>query len=382
MEQNIRTTLSEYATQMEKDSQFEGLSEQDLINKWTSKLLSMSNEFRKENAKLTFQELYLETVSAISKPSGDNTLFESIPTGFTDLDRMMRGLPLGELIVLGARPAMGKTAFLVSLMANLVPFKIPIAYFSVENSAQQILLRLLSNFTQLPFHNIVSKELTPEQIEEIVSKTQLVKEANITIEDNCFSIDDIIAQTDYLVKEKGVKLILIDYLQLIRVKSRRENNREADIAKVCRELKGLARKYNIVVVVNSQLSRAVETRGGDKKPMLSDLRESGAIEQDADKVLFLYRAEYYNITEDEVGNPTEGIAEIIVAKDRQGGIGFVQLNFIGQCSTFKDIGFNAVKKPHYGAEYFKEIRKDEFKETVNSVVRGSKMNDIEEDHPF
>ncbi|MCX6295499.1 MAG: DnaB-like helicase C-terminal domain-containing protein, partial [Bacteroidetes bacterium] len=212
--------------------------------------------------------------------------------------------------------------------------------------------------------------------------TKAIGEANVMIEDNCFSIDDIIAQVDYLVKEKKVEVVLVDYLQMIKVKSRRDNNREADVAKVCRELKALARKYNIVVVVNSQLSRAVETRGGDKRPQLSDLRESGSIEQDADKVLFIHRPEYYNITEDENGMSTEGIAEIIIAKDRDGAIGSVKLNFVGQCSTYKDLNSSYKKVPHYGAEYFKEIRKDEFKQTIDKVVQGSKMNDIDEDHPF
>jgi replicative DNA helicase len=360
MELKIKKTLSNFAVEIEKDIQFEGLSEQDLINKWTSKVLSLSNEFRKDNTKLTFKELYLETMLSITKPGRECNLFSAIPTGFIDLDRMMKGLPKGELIVIGARPAMGKTAFLVSLMANMIQYNKPTAYFTIENSSQQILLRLVSHYMELSYQNIVSKELTPGQIEDIVFKTKAIGEANVTIEDNCFSIDDIIAQVDYLVKEKKVEVVLVDYLQMIKVKSRRENNREADVAKVCRELKALARKYNIVVVVTSQLSRAVETRGGDKRPQLSDLRESGSIEQDADKVLFIHRPEYYNITEDENGQSTEGVAEIIVAKDREGAIGSLKLNFVGMCSTFKDIDSLFKKTPNYGADFFKEIRKDEF----------------------
>ncbi|MBL0330060.1 MAG: AAA family ATPase [Bacteroidetes bacterium] len=382
MEKTIRKTLSEYAVEIEKDVQYEGLSEQDLVNKWTSKVLSLSNEFRKENAKLTFKELYLETMLAIAKPGSDSKLFSAIPTGFTDLDRILMGLPKGELIVIGARPAMGKTAFMVSIMANLIESKRPMAYFSIENSAQQILMRLLSVFMEMPAFLIASKENTPSQIDEILFRTKAIGEANVTVEDTCFSIDDIISQVDYLVKEKKIELVFIDYLQLIKVKSRRENNREADISKVCRELKALARKYNIAVVVSSQLSRAVETRGGDKRPQLSDLRESGAIEQDADKVLFIHRPEYYNITEDEYGTDTRGMAEIIIAKNREGVVDSAKLNFIGNCTKFQDIDLVALKKQQYGAEYFKEIRKDEFKESIDKIVRGSKMNDIDEDHPF
>ena len=382
MEKTIRKTLSEYAVEIEKDIQYEGLSEQDLINKWTSKVLSLSNEFRKENAKLSFRELYLETMFAIAKPGSESKLFSAIPTGFTDLDRILKGLPKGELIVIGARPAMGKTAFMVSIMANLIESKRPIAYFSIENSSQQILMRLLSVFMEMPAFLIASKENTPSQIDEILFRTKAIGEANVTVEDTCFSIDDIISQVDYLVKEKKIELVFIDYLQLIKVKSRRENNREADISKVCRELKALARKYNIAVVVSSQLSRAVETRGGDKRPQLSDLRESGAIEQDADKVLFIHRPEYYNITEDEYGTDTRGVAEIIIAKNREGVVDSAKLNFIGNCTKFQDIDLVALRKQQYGADYFKEIRKDEFKESIDKIVRGSKMNDIDEDHPF
>ncbi len=382
MEQNIKKTLSNFAVEIEKDVQFEGFSEQDLINKWTSKVLSLSNEFRKDNTKLSFKELYLDTMLTIAKPGSEHKIFSAVPSGFLDLDRLMRGLPKGELIVVGARPAMGKTAFLVSMMANMIQLNKPIAYITIENSAQQILLRLISNYMEISYQDIVSKELTPSQIDDILFKTKVVRDASITIEDNCFSIDDIIAQVDYLVKEKKIEIVFVDYLQLIKVKSRRENNREADVAKVCRELKALARKYNIVIIVTSQLSRAVETRGGDKRPQLSDLRESGSIEQDADKVLFIHRPEYYNITEDENGESTLGIAEIIIAKDREGALGSVKLFFYGICSTFKDIDSLFLKRPHYGADYFKEIRKDEFKNTIDKIVRGSKLNDIDEDHPF
>lgn len=382
MEQNIKNTLSEFAIEIEKDIEFDRLSEHDLLNKWTSKILSISNEFRKESNKLTLKELYSETILSISTPNGNKSLFESIPTGFIDLDRMIRGLPLGELIVLGGRPAMGKTAFFISLLVNMIRSNIPTAYFSVENTSQQIMLRLFSQLMELPYQDLVSNELSAAQIEDISNKTKILKTANVTIEDNCMSIDDIITQVDYLVKEKGLKLVLVDYLQLIKVKGRRENNREADVAKLCRELKGLARKYNVAVMVNSQLSRAVEARGGDKRPQLSDLRESGAIEQDADKVLFLHRPEYYNITEDYEGNSTTGIAELIIAKNREGSIGSVKLNFVAKCSTFKDIDTLLNNNAQPTAEYFKEMRKEEFKENNIPIIRRSKMNDIEEDHPF
>ena len=381
MEQNIKNIFSDFAIQMEKDVKYDNYSDTEIINKWTSILLSMSNEYRKETTKLSFKELYSETMLAMANKTEDNTLFDCFPTGFIALDKTLGGLPMGELIILGARPAMGKTALLLSIMANSICDKNePVAYFSLENSAQSIMLRLLSLFSELNQASLVSKPLESFEINMIAEKTKKLSEANITIEDDCFSIDDIIVQTDFLVKEKGVKMIIIDYLQLIRCKGKL--SREQEVAKVCRELKALARKYNIAVFVSSQLSRAVESRGGDKRPQLSDLRESGSIEQDADKVLFLHRPEYYDITEDCEGNSTIGQAEIIIAKNRNGVVDSVKLRFVAQSSTFKDFNHSEMKSPRYGEEFFLEIRKDEFKETLNSVVRKSKMNDIEEDQPF
>lgn len=381
MEPNIRKTISEYAVQMERDLQYDGISDQDLINKWTSKMLSISNEFRKEVNKLSFKELYSETILAVSNKTEKNILYDSLPTGLAALDRVLGGLPMGELIILGGRPAMGKTALLLSIMANSISNKNePIAYFSLENSAESIMLRLLSVFSELTQNTLVSRQLEPFEINILAEKTKKLAEANITIEDNCFSIDDIIAQTYFLVKEKGVKMIIIDYIQLIQCKGKM--GREQEVAKVCRELKALARKYNIAVFVSSQLSRAVESRGGDKRPQLSDLRESGAIEQDADKVLFLHRPEYYNITEDCEGNSTMGIAEIIIAKNRGGAVDSAKVRFVGQFSVFQDLDLFGTGGPANILESFKSIRTDEFDSTLNSIMRKSKMNDIEEDHPF
>jgi replicative DNA helicase len=249
--------------------------------------------------------------------------------------------------------------------------------------AQYTMLRLLSLFSEITYSKLVSKELEASEKSIILNSTKILAEANITIEDNCFTIDDIISQTHFLVKEKGIKLIAIDYLQLIQ--SRGRMNREQEIAKVCRELKSLAQKYNIAVFVSSQLSRAVETRGGDRRPQLSDLRESGAIEQDADKVLFLHRPEYYNITEDCEGNSTAGIAEIIIAKNRCGRADSAKVRFVGQFSVFKDLeiieNFELVEdfKISNPVESFLNIRKNEFD---NSTKSNSKNNGIQEDHPF
>ena len=378
MTQNLTELLSRLPIEMEQDINKYKLSEQELLTKWTAKLLSLNNDYKEDRHKLSFQELLSETIKDVVTPTTPSNLFSCVPTGFADLDRIIGGLPLGELIILGARPAMGKSAFMTSIMINSIQGKnSPIAFFSLENSAQYMLLRMLSNIADCSYHHLVSKKLEEFQLQEISRKSAILETANLTIEDTCFSLDDIISQTDFLVREKGIQLIIIDYLQLIRTRSRREN-REMEIATICRELKRMARKYNIAVFVNSQLSRAVETRGGDKRPVLSDLRESGAIEQDADKVFFLHRPEYYNITEDGEGNSTLGIADIIIAKNRSGPLDTVRLRFTAKSASFKD--FEGTFFAGIEGEFFKDMRKNEFNPDVKK--RGGKMNDIDEDQPF
>ncbi|MEI6487742.1 MAG: DnaB-like helicase C-terminal domain-containing protein [Bacteroidota bacterium] len=378
MTKKLNEMLSRIPEEMELDIKKYNLSEQEMLSKWTARFLSLNNEYRDDRNESNFQELLSETVKEVVTPNETSNLFSCVPTGFADLDRIIGGLPLGELIILGARPAMGKSAFMVSIMINSILNKnSPIAFFSLENSAQYMLLRMLSNIADCSYHHLVSKKLEEYQLQEISRKSAILETANLTIEDTFFSLDDIISRTDFLVREKGIQLIIIDYLQLIRTRSRREN-REMEIATICRELKRMARKYNVAVFVSSQLSRAVETRGGDKRPVLSDLRESGAIEQDADKVFFLHRPEYYNITEDGEGNSTLGIADIIIAKNRSGPLDTVRLRFTAKSASFKDYEetfFSGIE-----GEFFKDMRKNEFNTDLKN--RGSKSNDIEEDHPF
>lgn len=380
MEQLTKDIFSNFAVQMQKDVEYDNYSDTELINKWTSILLSLNNEFRNQTPKLTFKELYLETLLVVSDTTSTNDFFEAVPTGFRDLDRLLTGIPIGEFIIVAARPAMGKTAFLASVIANNILDKNePIAYFSLENVAQNLLLRLMSNISELPYHSIVSKRLEDFEVNQLARKTKVLQEANLSIIDNCITLDSIITQAYVLVKEKGVKIIFIDYLQLIQLRGK--PTREQEVAKICRELSAFAKKYNVAIVASSQLSRAVETRGGDKRPQLSDLRESGAIEEHADKVLFIHRPEYYAITEDAEGNSTVGMAEIIIAKNRLGAIDSAYLRFVRQFSSFRNDERLENYNKNTSVNYFTNIRSDEFKAVNISVVRGSKMNDIEED-PF
>lgn len=263
-----------------------------------------------------------------------------IPSGFTSLDRVTGGWHNGDLVIIAARPSMGKTAMVVSLIRNAaVDFNIPCAIFSLEMSEGQLMDRLLSSESMIPLGTIRKGfKDEPKLLEHVISKTGRIQKAPIFIDDSPeMSILDIRAKARRMAQKHGIKLIVVDYLQLMRGHRKSNGNREQEIAEISRGLKALAKELSIPVIALSQLSRAVESRGGDKRPQLSDLRESGAIEQDADMVGFLYRPEYYGITQDASGTPTKGIGEIIIAKNRQGALDTIVLKFIGMYTKWCDI---------------------------------------------
>ena len=236
------------------------------------------------------------------------------------------------------------TAFVVSAMRNAaVDFKKPVAIFSLEMSSLQLVNRLISAEAELDSEKIKKGNLADYEWSQLNHKIAALSTAPIFIDDTpALSIRELRAKCRRLKSQHDIQLIIIDYLQLMSGNEGGKNgNREQEIASISRALKGIAKELNIPVIALSQLSRSVETRGGDKKPQLSDLRESGSIEQDADMVIFLYRPEYYKITEDEMGNPTQGMGEVIIAKHRNGSLETVQLKFIGRFTKFADLdGFD------------------------------------------
>ena len=258
--------------------------------------------------------------SIVSKffQSGSDT--ESVRTGFSSFDRAIVGFQKGELIVIGGRPGMGKTQFMIQLATNIAKQNKGVAVLSLEMSAEVITQKLLANLGQLSPSIFIRQTEYADAIEiQLSNAISQLKELPIYLYDNPSSyLNKLSNLIRKLVAENSVEVIFIDYLQLIAVGSRRLN-REAEISIICRELKQLAVELGIVLIANSQLSRQVENRpGGSKRPQLSDLRESGAIEQDADKVIFLYRPEYYAIEVDENGISTKGKMELILSKNRNG----------------------------------------------------------------
>ncbi len=263
-------------------------------------------------------------------------------TGFIELDRKTAGFHPGTLIILAARPAMGKTAFALSMARNMaVDFNCPVAFFSLEMQGVELAMRLISSETRIASDKLKKGQLTAAEQVQLEERTQALNNAPIFIDDTPqLTIYELRAKCRRLKQKHNIGMVFIDYLQLMQAgtEQSRNGNREQEISTISRQLKALSKELSIPVLAMSQLSRAVETRGGTKKPMLSDLRESGAIEQDADIVMFIYRPEYYQITEDEKGS-TLGMADIIIAKHRSGEVGEVRLKFEGQYAHFANPDF-------------------------------------------
>jgi len=329
--------------------------------------------------------LIRSAIKQIEQAKGQEGNIVGIPSGFTKLDRITSGWQPSDLVILAARPAMGKTAFALSLARNAaVQFNQPVAIFSLEMSSLQLVTRLISSESELSSSKLRSGNLRNDEIEQIHSKISDLAEANIFIDDTPgISIFELRAKARRLKSQHNIQLLLVDYLQLMTAggDGAKTGNREQEISTISRSLKSIAKELNIPVIALSQLSRAVESRGGDRRPQLSDLRESGSIEQDADMVMFINRPEYYGLTEDEEGNSTLGLANIIIAKHRNGAIGDVILKFTSELAKFSNVDHT------FGADdTFGELPvSDEF-DTSNNITLPSKMDDDEfgddEDVPF
>jgi len=261
----------------------------------------------------------------------------SVQTGYFQLDDILGGYQKSDLIIIAARPSMGKTAFALSFMRNAaIDYNVPVAFFSLEMATVQLATRLISAEAKMDAHSLRTGNFRDSDGQKISRTVHKLSSAPIYIDDTPgLSILEMRAKARRLHKEKGIGLIVVDYLQLMTAGSKVES-REREISLISRSLKGLAKDLNVPVIALSQLNRAVESTT-DKRPMLSHLRESGAIEQDADVVIFLYRPEYYGITQFANGDSTEGVAEIIISKQRNGPVGEVKLRFIKEYARFENL---------------------------------------------
>ena len=279
-------------------------------------------------------ELIEHNIDKLEERQGNKTLITGVPTGFTDLDHLTSGLQASDLIILAARPSMGKTAFALNIARNAaIEANIPVAIFSLEMSKEQLSMRMLCAEARVDSHRLRGGFLSNEDWHNLTHAASVLSEAPIYIDDSPdISALDIRAKARRLKMEKSLGLVIIDYLQLMKARSQSER-RDLEISDISRALKSLAKELSLPVVALSQLNRKLEERN-DKRPKLSDLRESGALEQDADLVTFIYRDEVYNRDEN---NPNRGKAEILVSKHRNGPTGDIPLAFIHAYTRFENL---------------------------------------------
>ncbi len=306
----------------------------------------------------------LKELEEISKKKDALT---GVPSGYPSLDRITGGWQNSDLIIIAARPSMGKTAFVVNIARNLaVDYQRPVAFFTLEMPSSQIAMRLLSIETQLPSNKIRTGKLDSNEWILIEEKIENLIKAPIIIDDTPqLSIFELRAKARRLKSKYNIELLIVDYLQLMSYPAENRMNREQVVSQISRGLKAIAKELNIPVIALSQLNRAVELRSGSKRPQLSDLRESGAIEQDADLVIFLHRPEYYGQYEDADGNSYEGIAEIIIAKHRNGPTADLKLRYVKEYGKFEEIQESVLQ---------------DFNDNDLEITRkSSKMNELEQE---
>jgi replicative DNA helicase len=278
-----------------------------------------------------------EAMDMLKKAAAQKGGLSGLTSGFYKLDDMTSGWQNSDLIIVAARPAMGKTAFALSMAKNMaVDNGIPVALFSLEMSNVQLVNRLIVNTCDIPGNKIKSGQLDPNDWKRLDARIKLLMGAPMYVDDTpSLSVFELRTKARRLVREHGIKMIMIDYLQLMNASGTKFGSRQEEVSTISRSLKGLAKELNIPIIALSQLNRGVEQRDGEgKKPQLSDLRESGAIEQDADMVLFIHRPEYYRIYQDGNGNDLHGMAQIIIAKHRNGAVGDVMLRFKSEMARF------------------------------------------------
>lgn len=338
-QKHIQRELIRVSSEVQTQAFDESVDVADLLDKAQQDIFNIAEgNVKKESAHI--RPVIDEALRQIEAASKREDGLSGVPSGFNALDRITSGWQKSDLVIIAARPSMGKTAFVLSMARNMaVDCKAPIALFSLEMSSVQLVNRLISSETELGSEKIRNGRLQDFEWEQLNVKIKDLVEAPIYIDDTpALSIYELRAKCRRLKAKYDISCIIIDYLQLMTAGSDMRGNREQEVSLISRQLKIIAKELDIPVIALSQLNRGVEQRTGDaKKPMLSDLRESGAIEQDADMVLFIHRPERYGITEDSEGNSLIGIADIIIAKHRNGAVGEIQLRFRNNLAQFTDL---------------------------------------------
>ena len=340
----------------------------DLLDKAESNLFSVSESSLRKSFR-SMHEIVKEAIEGIKTRSKQEEGLIGVGSGFTELDRITAGWQKSDLIILTSRPSMGKTALALTMARNIaVDFKKPVAVFSLEMAAVQLVMRLISSETEIPAEKLKKGTLNDNEWDRLYTKTASLLDAPLYIDDTpALTVFELRAKSRRLKAQHKIELIILDYLQLMQGTQEHKGNREQEISSISRSLKALSKELDIPIIALSQLSREVEKRTV-KKPILSDLRESGSIEQDADIVLFIYRPEYYEMNEDTYGGPTQGVAEVSIAKNRNGATKVIKLKFEASFAKFSDMDFDYSFQDNIAAN-------STFDSPQRTKIRPSKMND-------
>lgn len=327
LQKYIQRELISFSSETIENSYDGSIDVFELLDIAEKRLFAIADENIKKDPKIAGSLIH-EAIKQVEAARNRKTGITGVPSGFTELDRLTSGWQSSDLIILAARPSMGKTALALTLARNAaIDFKVPVAVFSLEMSNLQLAQRLIASETELGMEKLRKGQLQDYEFEQLTAKVTSLSDAPIFIDDTAaLSVFELRAKARRLKENHNIQMIMIDYLQLMTSGNEsRGGNREQEISSISRALKSLAKELNVPIIALSQLSRAVEQRGGAKRPQLSDLRESGAIEQDADMVLFVYRPEYYGA--EGAGDAPPDTAEVIIAKHRNGPLDSVHLKF-------------------------------------------------------
>ena len=338
-QKSLARQLIQYAGDIETKAFDETIDVDELMQQAEGALFELSQKNMKKDY-TQIDPVVAQAIQSIQKAAANTDGLTGIPTGYHALDDKTSGWQASDLVIIAGRPAMGKTSFALSLAKNIaVDYKVPIAFFSLEMSNVQLVNRLISNTCEIEGKKILNGQLQQDEWERLDKRVNALLGAPLYVDDTPgLSVFELRTKARRLVREHGVKIIMIDYLQLMNANGMRFSSRQEEVSTISRSLKGLAKELDIPILALSQLNRGVESRDGleGKRPQLSDLRESGAIEQDADMVLFVHRPEYYHIYQDDNGNDLHGKAQIIIAKHRKGATGDVLLTFRGEYTRFEN----------------------------------------------
>ncbi len=336
--------LISFAAAIEGQAFDESNDVDDLLQEAEGKLFEISQRNIKRDV-TQIDPIISQAIEQMQAAANSTSGLSGLETGYHELDKLTSGWQNSDLIIIAARPAMGKTAFVLSMAKNMaINYNTPLAVFSLEMSKLQLVNRLISNVCELEGQLIKTGQLSPNQWDMLMQRLKLLYSSPIFIDDTpSLSIFELRTKARRLVREHGIKIIIIDYLQLMNASGMKFGSREQEVSMISRSLKQLAKELNIPIIALSQLNRSVESRADGKRPQLSDLRESGAIEQDADIVCFIHRPEYYIKSDvDASGNDIRGLAEFIVAKHRSGSTDDVKLRFRSKYARFENWDENAL----------------------------------------